>query len=167
MSTTRAMAVTEAEMISNDIASTHTWLTTTLFCISLFESVFRPDPTSVICLFGFYSAGHRSAPAMRSFATFLTLTIVVDVLWFLNFMPFAEPSFSAFLDISRSEQLALILSLVSVLYKLIILPVSVRLYRAFNAEQSSEEDPTQGGTNGDLLAPHFFAGKDGQSTPRG
>lgn len=124
------------EMASDDIASTHSWLTTTLFCISLFESVFRPDPTSVICLFGFYATAHRSAPAVRSFSTFLALTLVVDVLWFLEYSPLQYLSLDALLEVPRRGQMALILSALSVVYKLIVLPVALRLYRSYAAEQA-------------------------------
>mmetsp|Transcript_5437 Transcript_5437/g.13423 ORF Transcript_5437/g.13423 Transcript_5437/m.13423 type:complete len:156 (-) Transcript_5437:117-584(-) len=140
------MAPTDAEQLADDIASTHTWLMTTLFCISLFESVFRPDPTNVIALFGFYGTSHRSAAAMRSFGIFLALTLVVDGLWFFTFEPFPSLSMESFMEVSRSGQMALVLSLVSVLYKLIILPVSVRLYRAYAAEAQTADD----GLNGEL-----------------
>lgn len=123
------------EMASDDIASTHSWLATTLFCISLFESVFRPDPTSVICLFGFYATAHRSAPAVRSFSTFLALTVAVDVVWFLEYSPLQYFSLDALFEVPRRGQMALILSALSVIYKLIVLPVSLRLYRSYAAEQ--------------------------------
>ncbi|KAG8464850.1 hypothetical protein KFE25_010218 [Diacronema lutheri] len=139
-------------MASDDIASTHSWLTTTLFCISLFESVFRPDPTSVICLFGFYATAHRSAPAVRSFSTFLALTVFVDVLWFLEYSPLQYFSLDALLEVPRRGQMALILSALSVLYKLIVLPISLRLFRSYAAEhkQASELGETSTGeyTNG-------------------
>lgn len=152
------------EALADDIASTHTWLTTTLFCISLFESVFRPDPTSVVCLFGFYSTAHRSAPAMRSFTVFLAVTVAVDVLWFIEYSPLQYMSLDALWEVPRRGQLALILSLLSVLYKLISIGVSIRLYRAYAAEQKMVEEYGQTSTGEPALAGSLSA-KDGTGAP--
>lgn len=143
--------------------STHTWLTTTLFCISLFESVFRPDPTSVICLFGFYSTSHRSGPAMWSFTMFLAITLVVDVMWFLEYSPLEYLSLEALWEVPRRGQMALIFSLLSVLYKIIVLPISVRLYSAFSAEQNLVADD-QYTSSGEALSARGLAAKDALRT---
>lgn len=148
------------EMASDDIATTHSWLTTTLFCISMFESVFRPDPTSVICLFGFYATAHRSAPAVRSFSTFLALTVFVDVLWFLEYSPLQYLSIDALFEVPRRGQMALILSALSVVYKLVVLPVSMRLYRSYAAEQTQALIELGETSSGERLAGGSLAAKD-------
>jgi len=101
---------------------------------------------------------------MRSFAIFLALTVVVDVLWFIEYSPLQYMALDALWEVPRRGQLALILSLLSVLYKLISIGVSVRLYRAYAAAQKLVEQFGQT-SSGEAVLPGSLAAKD--SAPGG
>ena len=81
-----------------------TWVTTSIFLLSIFLSILRPDPTLTICLFGFYGAHVRSAGAIRTFWFFMLVSVGVDLLWLFIYSPMRPIAFDTMMSLSRKDQ---------------------------------------------------------------
>lgn len=113
------------------------YITTGIFVISLFLSILRPDPTLAVCLFGFYGAHVRSKGAIRSFWVFLLLTICVDVMWLVEYSALRPFTFEQLQLMTRREQVAVALSVLNVLYKLVVVFISIRLQILFGRREEA------------------------------
>ena len=140
-------AMTPTEKRITDRCETVGGITSGIFTLSLFLTILRPDPTLAVCLFGLYGAHVFSKGAIRSFWTFLLLTVVIDLLWLYEYSALRPLSLNlpqlweqAQL-MTRREQLAVSLTLINVVYKGIAVLVAIRLQSAFDereAELASE-----------------------------
>ena len=145
MQTSSAAASTAMTPIEKQIAErcdTVGGITSGIFTLSLFLTILRPDPTLAVCLLGLYGAHVFSKGAIRSFWTFLLLTIVIDLLWLYEYSALKPLSFDlpqlweqAQL-MTRREQLAVSLTLINMAYKGIAVLVAVRLQNAFDERES-------------------------------
>ena len=104
-----------------------TWVTTGIFILSIFLTILRPDPTLAICLFGFYGAHVRSFGAIRSFWFFTLISVLVDALWLLAYSPLRPIEWDTLQQLSRKDQLSVMLSVLNVVYKLIVVWSAINL----------------------------------------
>lgn len=123
------LATLEKQIIEHCDSVTN--VTTGIFLLSMFLTILRPDPTLVVCLFGFYGAkslcntctlsvrapgktylntapasgAHvRSSGAIRSFWFFTMVTMLVDALWLLAYSPLRPIEFDVLKQMSRKDQ---------------------------------------------------------------
>lgn len=123
------------------------WITTGILVISLLLSVLRPDPTPAVTLFGFYGTHVRSKGSIRSFWTFLAVTIVVDVVWLLEYSPLHPIDWATLQQLTRKEQLACVMSAVNALYKAAAVYTSIVVTRAFERRERLLSDIAAGGSS--------------------
>ncbi|KAL1519934.1 hypothetical protein AB1Y20_023422 [Prymnesium parvum] len=119
-------------------------VTTGIFIFSLFLSVLRPDPTPAVTLFGFYGTHVRSKGSIRSFWVFLSVTVCVDVLWLVEYSPLQPIGWEQLQLLSRKEQIAIILSAVNAVYKLLVIHSSIWLCQAFAKREALLNAATSG-----------------------
>jgi len=147
------------------------WITTGIFLISIFLSILRPEPTLAVCLFGFYGAhthskgeparalrrtphrrvslGASDAGAVRAFWVYLLVSVLIDALWLYQYSALQPFTWEQMQQMTRREQVAVALTAVNVLYKLVVVGVSVRLQMLLGAFEAAE---LQGDRPGDTSA---------------
>jgi len=129
--------MTRAEIEEN--CETLTWITTGIFLISIFLSILRPDPTLAVCLFGFYGAHTQSRGAVRAFWIYLLVTVLIDALWLYQYSALQPFTWQQMQQMTRREQVAVALTVVNVLYKLVVVGVGARLQMLLGAFEASVE----------------------------
>mmetsp|Transcript_15065 Transcript_15065/g.43220 ORF Transcript_15065/g.43220 Transcript_15065/m.43220 type:complete len:168 (+) Transcript_15065:48-551(+) len=125
------------------------WITTGIFLISIFLSILRPEPTLAVCLFGFYGAHTHSKGAVRAFWVYLLVSVLIDALWLYQYSALQPFTWEQMQQMTRREQVAVALTAVNVLYKLVVVGVSVRLQMLLGAFEAAE---LQGDRPGDTSA---------------
>lgn len=78
----------------------------------------------------------RSFGAIRSFWFFLLITVVVDTLWLLAYSPLRPLDWDMLMQLSRKDQLSVLLSLLSMVYKCMVIYNAIRLQLCFTRRET-------------------------------
>ena len=142
------------------------YVTTGIFGVSLFLALLRPDPTIPVCLLGLYGAhvrspvrargARRAAPprarapppvlrartqgALRSFWLFLLLTVGVDGVWLLQYSALSPLTLEQLGEMTRPEQIAVALTAVNALYKLVVVTTAFELIGLLGRREAAQND---------------------------
>eukprot|EP00306_Pavlova_sp_CCMP459_P006988 CAMPEP_0185163528 /NCGR_PEP_ID=MMETSP1139-20130426/8119_1 /TAXON_ID=298111 /ORGANISM="Pavlova sp., Strain CCMP459" /LENGTH=165 /DNA_ID=CAMNT_0027728885 /DNA_START=17 /DNA_END=514 /DNA_ORIENTATION=+ len=116
------------------------WVATFMLLVSAVNMLFRPDPTLVVCVFGIYVGGQPSSSnyALRAFAGATLLTIATDYVWWLTddtIIAQTLASAEEFNHLPRVIQLPVCLTALNVVYKIIL--ISISLLVAFASPEAS------------------------------
>jgi hypothetical protein len=134
MENAQRLAALEADI--NERCNDVTWITTCIFTLGIFLVLLRPDPTMSVCLFGFYGAHVRSHGAVRSFAFFLLITAVVDVMWIFAYSPLRPIVWETLSQLSRKDQMAVLLTCLGCVYKMHVVHTCTYLVHNFKKREA-------------------------------
>lgn len=110
-----------------------------MLIVSMANTLFRPDPTVVVCVLGMYAGGRpdSSPGVVAAFALATLLTLLTDTVWWLTDSTILIHSLSnaeEFNHLPRTIQMPVCLTALNIVYKLIAIPFSLSLsagkYRA-------------------------------------
>ena len=104
MASAQQSELTQLEAKIGELCDSVSFSTSSIFLLSIFLTILRPDPTLTICLFGFYGAHVRSAGAIRSFWFFMLVSIGVDLIWLFVYSPMRPIVFDTLISLSRKDQ---------------------------------------------------------------
>lgn len=105
------------------------WITAFMLAVSMVNTLYRPDPTAVICVLGIYTCGRSdsSPDALGAFALATALSLVIDLLWWLTDSTILVSSLDTaedFNQLPRTIQLPICLTALNVVYKVIAIAMS-------------------------------------------
>merc|ERR1712192_5328 len=150
-----------------DSAVTISWMTLSIFCVGMFLTLLRPDPTVVVCLFGIYGSQHLNFRSLKVFVAFLTLSIGTDVVWILVGSELGQSvdletfEFQDIFELSRTAQIALMLTALNLVYKIILIPLCIRIIPSIIKYRESMLDEENTTSDGAAQSSGSLAAKDG------
>jgi hypothetical protein len=105
------------------------WITAFMLAVSMVNTLYRPDPTVVICVLGIYTCGRSEASpdALGAYALATALSLCIDALWWLTDSTILVGSLDTaedFNQLPRTIQLPICLTALNIVYKVIVIVMS-------------------------------------------
>lgn len=137
------------------VSGTLAWIAAFMLIVSMVNTLFRPDPTVVVCVLGMYAGGRpdSSAGTVAAFALATLLTLVTDTVWWLTDSTVLIHSLAdaeEFNHLPRSIQMPACLTALNVVYKLIVIPFSLFFVMPGRRRRTNERPVDEQRAGGDL-----------------